>query len=131
MFFRASSAPSFRRGAWSTPGVAATEMADSRAVVDPSSSFLFDDPTLEPIVNDEPYWLNLENNEWDDLFDSEDPLSDPVIWELFHGTQNSGMNDNRPQNPVFGDESGLLVPASQYNCVCCHVLREITHTNGN
>ncbi|KAL8495852.1 hypothetical protein ACS0TY_019824 [Phlomoides rotata] len=128
-------------------------MADSTAVVpfqiptDPSSSF-FDDPTLdlsEPILNDETYPpFNLDNNEWDHLFDSEDPLSDPVLWELCHGSDDvpgnsrveegcssNGMNDNCTQYPAFGDQSmPISVQPYQYNCVCCHILREITHTNG-
>ncbi|KAL6524436.1 hypothetical protein OROHE_016107 [Orobanche hederae] len=81
-----------------------------------------------------------------------DPLSDPVLYEICHdsddvtgdsqvgpfgyleqGCTSHGMNDNNPpQNQVFGDQSmPLSVLTFQDNCVYCHILGEITHTNGD
>ncbi|KAI3444903.1 hypothetical protein Pfo_001568 [Paulownia fortunei] len=109
--------------------------------------------------NEEQNYSNCPNHqpghELNDILDPEDPLSDPVIWAFCNGTDDvtgnsraghsgfpgegcssHGINDNcsRPENPVFGDHSMPLsafsVPLSQYNCTCCQILREITHTNG-
>ncbi|KAL6575555.1 hypothetical protein OROHE_000932 [Orobanche hederae] len=94
----------------------------------------------------------------DGILDPNDPLSDPVIWAalcadtddlpgnsraghwVLPGDSTSGhgdaINDNNFNNlysTVIGDSPVPLpvfsVPA-QYNCICCQILREITHTNG-
>lgn len=90
------------------------------------------------------------------ILDPDDPLSDPFIWEVLNressegnvapgncDTGPSGIKGNNnlsdfdcdmPQaSSGFGNPVQLSVwpvPASPYNCSCCHVLREIIHING-
>ncbi|KAL1535877.1 hypothetical protein AAHA92_28603 [Salvia divinorum] len=56
----------------------------------------------------------------DDLLDTENLFSDPVIWQV--------CNDLTGNSPALN--SAFLQPMAQYNCACCQILREITHTNG-
>ncbi|KAL0425517.1 UNVERIFIED_CONTAM: hypothetical protein Sradi_1086500 [Sesamum radiatum] len=121
---------------------------------EPSSSFFLENPTLAPSElpsNEEQNPLNwLDHHlgsELNDILDPEDPLADPVIWAFCNSPGNipgsSGAGPSRfpgagcsthgiHENLVSGDQSLPLVPVprTQYNCICCQVLREITHTNG-
>ncbi|KAL0464341.1 UNVERIFIED_CONTAM: protein NLP7 [Sesamum latifolium] len=104
-----------------------------------------DEVTLNPL-NWPDHHLGSELN---DILDPEDPLADPVIWAFCNapgdipGSSGAGPSGfpgegcsthGIHENPVSGDQSLPLplvsVPRTQYNCICCQVLREITHTNG-
>ncbi|KAL6493911.1 hypothetical protein OROGR_031820 [Orobanche gracilis] len=135
---------------------------------DTSSFFFPENPTLDP--SDELPSINHQNHsnhtnqqpgqnhEPDDIFDPNDPLSDPVIWAAFcadtddlpgnsqaghsvfpgdstggHGGPINDNNFNNLYSTVIGDSPMPLTVFSvppQYNCICCQILREITHTNG-
>ncbi|KAL2234270.1 UNVERIFIED_CONTAM: hypothetical protein Sindi_1159200 [Sesamum indicum] len=123
---------------------------------EPSSSFFVENPTLGPSnlpSHSEQNPLNWPDHhlgsELNDILDPEDPFSDPVIWAFCNAPGDvpgsSGAGPSRfpgegcsthgiLENPVSGDQSLPLplvsVPRTQYNCICCQVLREITHTNG-
>ncbi|KAK4414372.1 hypothetical protein Salat_2850200 [Sesamum alatum] len=115
-----------------------------------SSSFFIENPTLgpselplNPLNCPDDHHLGSELNE---VLDPEDPFADPVIWAFCNdpgdipGTSGAGPSGfageggSTHENPVSGDQSlafpFISAPQTQYNCICCQVLREITHTNG-
>ncbi|KAL3622371.1 hypothetical protein CASFOL_033782 [Castilleja foliolosa] len=117
--------------------------------MDPTASmFTFHDPFADemlPLIDDEQRYLNILDPQ-PGPEELDDPLSDPFIWAF--------CNDE-PENPTAGDDIGAISddfnnyditvygdinptprsgfsvnPQLKYNCSCCQVLREITHTNG-
>ncbi|GER57816.1 plant regulator RWP-RK family protein [Striga asiatica] len=112
-----------------------------------------ENPSLVPsnvavASTDEQYYLDYSNNEHQNhdpnsFMDSEDPIWDPMIWALcnepinsvstnLQGEGTSGNNGNfNIDNVIPMPLSVSHVPSTQYNCTCCQILREITHSNGN
>ncbi|CAI9769672.1 unnamed protein product [Fraxinus pennsylvanica] len=115
------------------------------------SSFLVENPTLGL-----PEYPDCEpHTGFDDIVDANDPFVDPVVWDLgygndenlvsnylakpseFQGEGSSHENGNNVDSNVQNSDSvypmqlsDSLVFASPDNCICCQILREITHVNG-
>ncbi|KAK9289415.1 hypothetical protein L1049_007570 [Liquidambar formosana] len=129
-------------------------MADPRAIIpydDPFDS-LYTESFFSFLDNSIPNFADLSSppqpnsypppisQSGDDNIDGAfDPSDDPILWGLYAGEagpSESNQEEGNDQAPNFGHGNTMPlsfwpVPPVPFVCSCCHVLREIIHTNGN
>ncbi|XP_051124222.1 uncharacterized protein LOC127246735 [Andrographis paniculata] len=117
--------------------------------INPSSFFPPENPNPNRSVQET---LNYPNfNEFNNILDPEDPLSDPVLWSFCNeiddidvaetsgaghgpskltgeGCSHGGIEFFDIPDISFPCDNSTQTPS--YNCICCQKLRVITHTNG-